>query len=189
MVLEYLAPGARRRRHTAGTTEASLLGLLDVGNHRFRVLNGRAHVNLSLLANVPRFFAFAFWLIFACRISARRRFAGHSSELDGPVFGRFLQSRRSSATHRATWAGPYGAAGWGVRRGVGNETRGTCIPGGRSKVLRQRPVRGQAFRINMPPGSQTYAFEKRKAQISAARKSIAGGVGSWLSVSLRVREA
>ena len=36
MVLEYLAPGARRRRHTAGTTEASLLGLLDVGNHGFK---------------------------------------------------------------------------------------------------------------------------------------------------------
>jgi hypothetical protein len=31
MILDYSAPGARRRRHTAGTTEASLLDLLDVG--------------------------------------------------------------------------------------------------------------------------------------------------------------
>jgi hypothetical protein len=45
MILEDLAPGARRRRHTAGTTEASLLGLLDVGNHRVRVQNGRTKVN------------------------------------------------------------------------------------------------------------------------------------------------
>jgi hypothetical protein len=38
MILEYLAPGARRRTHTAGTTEASLLGLLDVGNHGMKIL-------------------------------------------------------------------------------------------------------------------------------------------------------
>ena len=34
MILEYLAPGARRRTRTAGTTEASLLGLLDVWKSR-----------------------------------------------------------------------------------------------------------------------------------------------------------
>jgi hypothetical protein len=33
MILDELAPGARRRTHTAGTTEASPLGLLDVRNH------------------------------------------------------------------------------------------------------------------------------------------------------------
>jgi hypothetical protein len=38
MILEDLAPGARRRRRTAGTTEASLLGLLDVKIHRIRIL-------------------------------------------------------------------------------------------------------------------------------------------------------
>ena len=32
-----LAPGARRRTHTAGTTKASLLGLLDVENHVSKV--------------------------------------------------------------------------------------------------------------------------------------------------------
>src|ERR1700730_13373992 len=34
-----LAPGARRRTHTAGTTEASLLSLLDVRNHPSKIPN------------------------------------------------------------------------------------------------------------------------------------------------------
>jgi len=33
MILEVQPPGARRRTRTAGTTEAGLLGLLDVRNH------------------------------------------------------------------------------------------------------------------------------------------------------------
>ena len=45
MILEYLAPGARRRRHTAGTTEASLLGLLDVEYHDSKVQKGVFEVN------------------------------------------------------------------------------------------------------------------------------------------------
>ena len=44
-ILEYLVPGARRRAHTAGTTEAGLLGLLDVRNHGIKVQNGVAKVN------------------------------------------------------------------------------------------------------------------------------------------------
>jgi hypothetical protein len=48
MSLEYLAPGARRRTNTAGTTEASLLGLLDVGNHRLKVQNGGSKVNEAI---------------------------------------------------------------------------------------------------------------------------------------------
>ena len=49
MILEYLAPGARRRTHTAGTTEeASLLGLLDVGNHLIRVQKRRFEVNAAI---------------------------------------------------------------------------------------------------------------------------------------------
>jgi len=48
MNLEYLAPGARRRTHTAGTTEASLLSLLDVGNHGIRVQKGDCEVNRYL---------------------------------------------------------------------------------------------------------------------------------------------
>jgi len=48
MILEYLAPGARRRTHTAGTTEASLLGLLDVGNHLMRVQKRRFEVNVAI---------------------------------------------------------------------------------------------------------------------------------------------
>jgi hypothetical protein len=49
MILEDLAPGARRRTHTAGTTDASLLGLLDDGNHRFKVQNGRSKVNEAIV--------------------------------------------------------------------------------------------------------------------------------------------
>ena len=52
MILEYLAPSARRRTHTAGTTEAGLLGLLDVGNHEIRVLKPPPDVNLTLVPNV-----------------------------------------------------------------------------------------------------------------------------------------
>ena len=48
MILEYSAPGARRRTHTAGTTEASLLGLLDVGNHRLKVQKGSSKVNEAI---------------------------------------------------------------------------------------------------------------------------------------------
>ena len=48
MILEDLAPGARRRTHTAGTTEASLLGLLDVENHRLRVQNDSPKVNEAI---------------------------------------------------------------------------------------------------------------------------------------------
>ena len=48
MILEYLGPGARRRTHTAGTTEASLLGLLDVGNHGIRVLKPGPEVNAAI---------------------------------------------------------------------------------------------------------------------------------------------
>ena len=47
MILEDLAPGARRRTHTAGTTEASLLGLLDVGNHDIKVLNQGSEVKAA----------------------------------------------------------------------------------------------------------------------------------------------
>jgi hypothetical protein len=50
MILEYLAPGARRRTHTAGTTEASLLGLLDVGIHGRRVLKQGGEVNTTFCA-------------------------------------------------------------------------------------------------------------------------------------------
>jgi hypothetical protein len=48
MILEDLAPGARRRTHTAGTTDASLLGLLDVGNHGIKVQNGSSKVNEAI---------------------------------------------------------------------------------------------------------------------------------------------
>ena len=72
-----LVPGARRRTHTAGTTEASLLGLLDVGNHRLRVLKGYADVNLSLLVKVPLVLISAFFGPFACRLSAQRPCADH----------------------------------------------------------------------------------------------------------------
>jgi hypothetical protein len=47
MILEDLAPGARRRTHTAGTTEASLLGLLDVGFHGTRILKQGEEVNMT----------------------------------------------------------------------------------------------------------------------------------------------
>ena len=47
MILDDLAPGARRRAHTAGTTEASLLGLLDVGNHAIKVQKGEPEVNAA----------------------------------------------------------------------------------------------------------------------------------------------
>ena len=47
MILEYSAPGARRRTHTAGTTEAGLLGLLDVGNHEIKVLKQGSEVNAA----------------------------------------------------------------------------------------------------------------------------------------------
>jgi hypothetical protein len=50
MILEDLAPGARRRTHTAGTTDASLLGLLDGENHRFKVQNGRSKVNEAIVS-------------------------------------------------------------------------------------------------------------------------------------------
>jgi len=45
MILEYSAPGARRHTHAAGTTDASLLGLLDVGNHKARIVNHGSEVN------------------------------------------------------------------------------------------------------------------------------------------------
>jgi hypothetical protein len=48
MILEYWVPGARRRRHTAGTTEASLLGLLDVRNHVLKIQGVRAEVNEAM---------------------------------------------------------------------------------------------------------------------------------------------
>jgi hypothetical protein len=47
MILEDLAPCARRRTHAAGTTEASLLGLLDVGFHGTRVLKQGEEVNTA----------------------------------------------------------------------------------------------------------------------------------------------
>src|SRR5579864_3326585 len=47
MILDDLAPGARRRTHTAGTTEASLLGLLDVGIHGRRILKQGEEVNTT----------------------------------------------------------------------------------------------------------------------------------------------
>ena len=50
MILEYLAPGARRRTHTAGTTEASLLGLLDVEHHGSKVQKGVFEVNAPFAA-------------------------------------------------------------------------------------------------------------------------------------------
>ena len=43
-----LAPGARRRTHTAGTTEASLLGLLDVRNHASKIQNEAIEVNVPI---------------------------------------------------------------------------------------------------------------------------------------------
>jgi hypothetical protein len=52
MILEDLAPGARRRTHTAGTTEAGLLGLLDVGNHEIKVLKGDSEVNPSFVSGI-----------------------------------------------------------------------------------------------------------------------------------------
>jgi hypothetical protein len=36
--LELQPPGARRHTRTAGTTEASLLGLLDIAVHDFKTL-------------------------------------------------------------------------------------------------------------------------------------------------------
>ena len=45
MILEYLAPSARRRTRAAGTTEASLLGLLDVEYHDSKVQKGVFEVN------------------------------------------------------------------------------------------------------------------------------------------------
>jgi len=53
MILDYLAPGARRRTHTAGTTEASLLSLLDVETHSFRVQKGALEVNCYLTIPNP----------------------------------------------------------------------------------------------------------------------------------------
>ena len=50
MILEYLAPGARRRTHTAGTTEAGLLGLLDVEQHLSKVQKGVFEVNAPFVA-------------------------------------------------------------------------------------------------------------------------------------------
>jgi hypothetical protein len=43
-----LAPGARRRTHTAGTTEASLLSLLDVRNHATKIPNEAIEVNVPI---------------------------------------------------------------------------------------------------------------------------------------------
>ena len=55
MNLECLAPGARRRTHTAGTTEASLLGLLDVEHHGSKVQKGEFEVNGRLIGTrVPK---------------------------------------------------------------------------------------------------------------------------------------
>jgi hypothetical protein len=51
MILEYLAPGARRRRHTAGTTEAGLLGLLDVIIHGKHYIAGRPESQCTVLKN------------------------------------------------------------------------------------------------------------------------------------------
>lgn len=48
MNLECLAPGARRRTRTAGTTETSLLGLLDVENHGLKVQKGVFEVNVAI---------------------------------------------------------------------------------------------------------------------------------------------
>jgi hypothetical protein len=53
MILDYLAPGARRRTHTAGTTEAGLLGLLDVKKHAAKVQKRRWEVNRALQPSVP----------------------------------------------------------------------------------------------------------------------------------------
>ena len=52
MILEYIAPGARRRTHTAGTTEAGLLGLLDVGNHDIKVLKHGSEVNAAFARGI-----------------------------------------------------------------------------------------------------------------------------------------
>src|SRR4029077_1657615 len=43
-----LAPGARRRTHTAGTTEASLLSLLDVRNHASKIPKVAIEVNVHI---------------------------------------------------------------------------------------------------------------------------------------------
>jgi hypothetical protein len=48
MILEDLAPGARRHTHTAGTTNTSLLGLLDVRNHGIKIQNGGSKVNEAI---------------------------------------------------------------------------------------------------------------------------------------------
>ena len=55
MILEYLAPGARRRTHTAGTTEAGLLGLLDVEHHRSKVQKGVFEVNAPFVGRKREF--------------------------------------------------------------------------------------------------------------------------------------
>jgi hypothetical protein len=47
MILEDLAPGARRRTRAAGTTEASLLGLLDGEIHGRRILKQGEEVNTT----------------------------------------------------------------------------------------------------------------------------------------------
>src|SRR5216683_6753976 len=52
MILEYMAPGARRHTRTAGTTEAGLLGLLDVGNHEIRVQKDGSKVNATFAAGI-----------------------------------------------------------------------------------------------------------------------------------------
>jgi hypothetical protein len=54
MILEYLVPGARRRTHTAGTTEASLLGLLDVGNHDTKIQKRTFEVNPDIASVMGR---------------------------------------------------------------------------------------------------------------------------------------
>ena len=56
MILEYLAPGARRRTHTAGTTEAGLLGLLDVEHHLSKVQKGVFEVNVPFIARKRGFY-------------------------------------------------------------------------------------------------------------------------------------
>ena len=177
MILEDLAPGARRRTHTAGTTEASLLGLLDVENHGLRLLKGRVDVNQSFHVNVLEFSVRVAWLVCVYRLAAQCLFAGHFSRLEGPIFARPLRSHPWLAASRATCLIPDEFAGQDAGGLIRNEIRGTCKPAGRSRAPHWQPTPKPSSRISRPPGSQTYVFGKKKARLPEALKPIAESVG------------
>src|SRR5258708_2483839 len=114
--------------------------------------------------------------VFAFRRAARRRFAGRSSIPGGPVAVPSLQSHPKIAPNKATWAKPGEAAGWEIPPSARTETREMCKPRRRSKVLLWQPGPEPISQINRPPGIQTWAFGRKKAELPAAPKPIAADV-------------